>query len=37
MASSINQNIKKKSKNLSIHSSHGDYRPLIGYNFSKDL
>ena len=35
MASSIHQNIKKRSKNLSIHFSHGDYRPA--YIFPKEL
>ena len=37
MASSIHQNIKKRSKNLSRHFSHGDYRPIIGYIFPKEL
>ena len=37
MASSIHQNIKKRSKNLSRHFSHGDYRPITGYIFSKEL
>ena len=37
MASSVHQNIKESSKNLSIHFSHGDYRPLIRYIFPKEL
>ena len=37
MASSIHQNIKKMSKNLSGHFSHGDYRPITGHIFSKEL
>ena len=37
MASSILQNVKARSKNLSRHFSHGDYRPIIGYIFPKEL
>ena len=37
MASSIHENIKRRPKNLSIHFSHGDYKPLIGYIFPKEL
>ena len=37
MTSSIYQNIKKTSKNVSKHFSHGDYTPIIGYIFPKEL
>ena len=37
MASSIHQNIKKGSKNLSRHFSRRDYRPITGYIFPKEL
>ena len=37
MASSIHQNIKKWSKNLSRHFSQGDYRTITGYIFPKEL
>ena len=32
MASSIHQNIEKRSKNLSRHFSHGDYRIIVSSN-----
>ena len=36
MASSIHQNIKERSKNLTIQFSDGDFIPLIGYIFPKE-
>ena len=37
MTSSIYQNIKKTSKNLSRYFSRGDYTPIIGYIFPTEL
>ena len=37
MASSIHQNIKERSKNLSRNFSHGGYRTITRYIFPKEL